>query len=104
MADTIYNAFETNIHNDAIDLDTNTIIVAIVTIDCTPNQDSDEITLAHNQIPEENAAQIQVLLSLVMTIVDTRDILDEQGSFGGIVMFGASDEDKPGAHPRFFIL
>lgn len=42
MADVIYNAFKKNIMNGGIDLDTNTIKVALVTSTYTPNQDTHE--------------------------------------------------------------
>lgn len=42
MADVIYNAFKKNIMNGGIDLDTNTIKVALVTSSYTPNQDTHE--------------------------------------------------------------
>jgi len=42
MADVIYNAFKKNIMNGGIDLDTDTIKVALVTSTYTPNQDTHE--------------------------------------------------------------
>lgn len=42
MADVIYNAFKKNIMNGSIDLDTDTIKVALVTSTYTPNQDTHE--------------------------------------------------------------
>lgn len=42
MADVIYNAFKKNIANGGIDLDTDTIKVALVTSSYTPNQDTHE--------------------------------------------------------------
>lgn len=42
MANVIYNAFKKNIMNGGIDLDTNTIKVALVTSSYTPNQDTHE--------------------------------------------------------------
>lgn len=42
MADVIYNAFKKNIMNGNIDLDTDTIKVALVTSTYTPNQDTHE--------------------------------------------------------------
>lgn len=42
MADVIYNAFKKNIMNGGIDLDTNTMKVALVTSSYTPNQDTHE--------------------------------------------------------------
>lgn len=42
MADVIYNAFKKNIMNGGIDLDTNTMKVALVTSAYTPNQDTHE--------------------------------------------------------------
>ena len=43
MADVIYNAFKKNIMNGSIDLDTDTIKVALVTSSYTPNQDTDDM-------------------------------------------------------------
>lgn len=42
MANVIYNAFKKNIMNGGIDLDTNTIKVALVTSSYTPNADTHE--------------------------------------------------------------
>ena len=42
MADVIYNAFKKNIMNGGIDLDTDTIKVALVTSTYTPDQDAHE--------------------------------------------------------------
>jgi len=42
MADVIYNAFKKNIMNGGIDLDTDTIKVALVTSTYTPDQDTHE--------------------------------------------------------------
>lgn len=42
MANVIYNAFKKNIANGSIDLDTDTIKVALVTSTYTPNQDTHE--------------------------------------------------------------
>lgn len=42
MANVIYNAFKKNIMNGGIDLDTNTVKVALVTSSHTPDQDADE--------------------------------------------------------------
>jgi len=42
MADAIYNSFKKNIMNGGIDLDTDTIKVALVTATYTPNQDTHE--------------------------------------------------------------
>ena len=42
MADVIYNAFKKNIMNGGIDLDTDTIKVALVTATYTPDQDLHE--------------------------------------------------------------
>lgn len=42
MADVIYNSFKKNIMNGSIDLDTDTIKVALVTSSYTPNQDTHE--------------------------------------------------------------
>ena len=42
MADIVYNSFKKNIMNGSIDLDTDTIKVALVTSSYTPNQDTHE--------------------------------------------------------------
>lgn len=42
MADIIFNAFKANIMNGGIDLDTNTIKVALFTSSFAPNQDTEE--------------------------------------------------------------
>lgn len=42
MADVIYNSFKKNIMNGSIDLDTDTIKVALVTSSYSPNQDTHE--------------------------------------------------------------
>lgn len=42
MADVIYNSFKSNIMNGSLDLDTDTIKVALVTSTYTPNQDTHE--------------------------------------------------------------
>ena len=42
MADVIYNSFKANIMNGSIDLDTDTIKVALVTSSYTPDQDAHE--------------------------------------------------------------
>jgi len=42
MADVVYNNFKKNIMNGSIDLDTDTIKVALVTSSYTPDEDSDE--------------------------------------------------------------
>lgn len=79
MADVIYNSFKANIMNGNIDLDTDTIKVALVTSAYTPNQDAHEdFADVTNEVTGTGyTADGEALASKAVTIDDT----DNEGVF-----------------------
>lgn len=110
MADVIYNNFKKNIMNGSIDLDTDTIKVALVTSSYTPNQDTDEFF--DDVTNEVSATGYTAGGQTLTTPAVTADTTDDEGVFdaddvswtitGSLTARGAviyKDTGTPGTSP-----
>lgn len=79
MADVIYNSFKQKIMNGSIDLDTDTIKVALVTSSYTPNQDSH--TVFSDVTNEVSATGYTAGGATLSGVTVTQDDTDNEGVF-----------------------